>query len=105
MIQSELIYVSLSALWISGLSIILAVAGIGYYMAAERRESLGKVLNTGKFSLFISLGSFLFCAGLVGLVGPAWEKILWGLLGLGFIANTILDNIEQSRSRNRTRID
>ena len=103
--MSEIIYVMLSALWISGLSVILAALGIACYLSTENHQSLGKVFSTWNYRLTIDLGAFLFCTGLVGLVGPAWEKILWGLLGLGFIANTIWDYIEKSRSRNRTRID
>lgn len=103
--MSEIIYVILSALWISGLSVILAVLGIGCYLAGENHQSLGKILNAWKYRLSINLGAFLFCAGLVGLAGKGWEKILWGLLGMGFIADAIWDKIEKTRSRNRTRFE
>jgi hypothetical protein len=98
----EIIYVTLSALWISGLSVILAVLGIGCYMAGENHQSLGKVLNTWKVHLFINLGAFLLCIGLLGLAGLLWEKILWGFLGIGIIFDTYWDKIELSRDKNRT---
>ena len=103
--MSEIIYVILSALWICGLSGILAALGIGCYLAAENHQSLAKILNTWSFHLPINLGAFLLCAGLFGLAETGWEKLLWGLLGMSFIAEAIWDRIEQSRSRNRTRID
>jgi hypothetical protein len=83
--MSEIIYVLLSGLWILGLSLILSVLAIASYLAGENRQPLGKVLSTGQASLFITLGAVLFCAGLAGLTGPLWQKVLWGLLGLGFI--------------------
>jgi hypothetical protein len=101
----EIIYVILSALWISGLSVILAVLGIGCYLAGENHQPLRKILNTWKYRLSINLGVFLFCAGLAGLAGKGWEKILWGLLGMGCIADAIWDKIEKTRSRNRTHFE
>ena len=97
--MAEIIYVSLSALWILGLSLILAVLAIAVYLAGENHQSLGKLLNDGKASFFLNLGAILMCAGLAGLANPGWEKILWGLLGLGFIANIVWDYIEKSKQR------
>ena len=86
----------------SGIEFILAVLGIGGYLAGESRQPVGKELNNSKLRLAIDLGAILFCAGLAGLAGPGWEKLLWGLLGTGFLADAIWDRIEQSRNRDRT---
>jgi|GEM_PF-6204091 len=98
----EIIYVTLSALWISGLSVILAVFGIACYLASENHQSLRRIIGIWKFRLFINLGAFLLCIGLLGLAGFLWEKILWGFLGAGIIFDTYWDKIELSRDKNRT---
>jgi hypothetical protein len=104
--MSEIIYVLLSAVWIGGLSIILAVVGIGVYLAEENHQPVGKVLNSWGCRLAINLGAALFCAGLAGLTGPVWEKGLWAGLGIGLMAITGWDKIEQLRiKKNRTRGD
>jgi len=94
--MSEIIYVFLSGLWILGLSVILAVLSTGCYQAGENHQPLGKVLNSGKASVFINMGAVLLCAGLAGLAGAAWEKILWGLLGLSFIANMVWERFDKT---------
>ena len=103
--MSEINYVLLSTLWILGLSLILFVLAISLFLAEESCQPFGKVLSSGKKSLFITLGAVLFCGGLVGLTGPLWEKVLWGMLGLGFIANAVWDHVEESTKRNRTHSD
>jgi hypothetical protein len=81
------LYVGLSALWIAGLSLELAALGIALYLASEEKQQLGKVLSRNGFRLALDLGMLLFCAGLAGLAAAWWEKLLWGLLGVGFIAS------------------
>jgi len=84
-------YVGLSALWIAGLSLELASLGIALYLAAEEKLRLGQVLSGRGFRLAVDLGMLLFCAGLAGLASPWWEKLLWGLLGVGFVVSGWLD--------------
>ena len=81
------LYVGLSALWITGLSLELAALGFALYLASEEKQRLGKVLSRSGFRLALDLGMLLFCAGLVGLAAAGWEKLLWGLLGVSFIAS------------------
>jgi len=81
------IYVGLSSLWIFGAGVLVAVSGIVVYNSSETKQSLRCVLSGKRYSLFINLGFTLICAGLSGLAGVWWEKLLWALLGLGFITN------------------
>jgi hypothetical protein len=97
--MTEIIYVGLNALWILGSSLILAVLAIAGYLAGENHQSLGKFLNNGQVNFYLNLGAVLICTGLAGLANPVWEKILWGLLGLGFIANMVWEHIEKTTPR------
>jgi hypothetical protein len=81
------LYVGLSGLWIAGLSLELTALGFALSFASEEKQRLGKVLSRNGFRLVLDLGMLLFCAGLVGLAAVWWEKLLWGLLGVSFIAS------------------
>ena len=81
------LYVGLSALWIAGLSLELVTLSIALYLASEEKQRLWNLLSTHGFRLALNLGMLLFCAGLVGLAIEWWENLLWGLLGVSFIAN------------------
>jgi len=81
------IYIGLSTLWILGASMLVAVFGVAVYDSSENKQSLRYLLSKNTYSLLISLGFTLICAGLCGLSGVWWEKLFWALLGFGFIAN------------------
>ena len=85
------LYVGLSALWIAGLSLELAALGIALYLASEEKQRLSQVLSRSGFRLALDLGLLLFCAGLAALAAVWWEKLLWGLLGVGFVISAWLD--------------
>jgi hypothetical protein len=96
------LYVCLSALWIAGLSLELAALGIAHYLASDEQPRLGKVLSRRSFRLAVDLGMLLFCAGVGSLAAAWWQKLLWGLLCLGFIISILWEPIETFASRKRT---
>ena len=103
--MSEIIYILLNALWITGLSIILAVVGIGSYFAGENKKATSKIPGTRKSLLPIYAGAFLICTGVAGLAGTVGEKILWLCLGISVIAAAVWDSFQQFRNKNRTNTD
>jgi len=78
-------YVGLSALWIGGLSLGLALVSIASTIASRRRQRLGQVLAKTRLRLALDMSLLLFCAGLAGLAAFWWERLLWALLGLGYL--------------------
>ena len=73
--------VFVSALWITGLALLLATASIAYAFA--QGQSLRAVLNQLSFHLALIIGLVLFALGMVLSVDTWWERGGWALvLGL-----------------------
>ncbi len=76
--------VSFSALWIVGLSIILAACSFADYNAAEQRLRTRTVLRGPSYQAAINAGLVLFCLGLMGSSRAWWEQLLWSALAITF---------------------
>ncbi len=76
--------VSFSALWIAGLSLILAACSFADYSAAERHLRTRTVLRQPGYQAAINAGLVLFCLGLMGSSRTWWEQVLWGALAIAF---------------------
>src|SRR5450756_1241449 len=85
------IFVCFNALWITGLSMALATFSLALYTASEQNKKPLEVVKLKGFSAFLNLGMILLCLGIGGLVGTWWERLLWGVLALGFIVSLWLD--------------
>ena len=85
------VYVGLSALWIGGLSLLLAAVSMAAFTASEHKQRLGQVLARSGFRLALDASMLLLCAGLAGLAVSLWEKLLWALLGLAFLISAWWD--------------
>lgn len=77
--------VGLNALWILGLSIILAAFSYHHWLAAETSRRLRDVLAQPSWKLPFSLGMVLTCVGVgYGLADRWWEKTIWTALALSY---------------------
>lgn len=77
------------ALWIIGLAVNLAVVSTANYQAQVERVRLRQKLGEAGFQLGINLGMVLFCVGLLLAGRSWWEKVLWGLVGVSFLAQSL----------------
>ncbi len=77
------------ALWIIGLAVNLAVISTANYQAQVERVRLRQKLGEAGFQLGINLGMVLFCVGLLLAGRSWWEKALWGLVGVSFLAQLL----------------
>ena len=78
-------YILLSTLWITGLSLELAVLSMAYDNAAVDKQPFRSVLSRPGCRLALDLGMLLFCGGLAGLSPTWWQLLIWSLLGVGFL--------------------
>lgn len=78
--------VGFGALWILGLSLLLAAAGLADYEAGRRKARLRAVLAEPAYQAALNGGLGLFCLGLLGSARAWWEQVLWGLLVAAFVA-------------------
>lgn len=77
--------VSSSALWILGLSVLLAAFSYHYWLAQETGGRLRDQFKTGAWTLSCSLGMTLVSVGLAaGLHATWWERLFWGALAVSF---------------------
>jgi hypothetical protein len=82
--------VGFSALWILGLSIILAAFGAADYAASQApsHARTRDVLRTPGYQAALFSGMLLFCLGLLGSVHTWWEAALWLGLASAFAYQT-----------------
>ena len=76
--------VGFSALWISGLSVLLAAFSFADYTASQRRLRTRDVLRWPSYQAALCAGLVLFCLGLVGSAHAWWAQVLWGALAVAF---------------------
>ena len=77
-------------LWVLGLSVLLAAWSMAYYEAHRSDKKTLQFLGQGGYSWTVTVGLVLFCAGLVAMEDRLWAQILWGILGVAFIADQVL---------------
>lgn len=80
-----------SALWILGLSVLLAGLSYHSWQAAELKRPLSSQLNQSSFLRIAWVGMALIAAGLVGAGPWGWETAVW-LLILGVSLVNIAKN-------------
>ncbi|MBI4770269.1 MAG: hypothetical protein HY784_07640 [Chloroflexi bacterium] len=77
--------VAYRALWIVGLSLILAALSFADYRAAEMKLRFWQVLKEPAYQAAIQMGLLLTCLGLLGGARSWWEQIIW--VGLAVLAS------------------
>ena len=80
--------VGFSALWLSGLSVILAAFSFGDYTASQRRLRTREVLGWPSYQAAFNSGLVLFCLGLMGVAQVWWQQGLWAVLAAAFAYQT-----------------
>lgn len=78
------INVGFGALWIIGLSVILAALSIAEYQRTTESISWREALKRRGFQIAFNVGLMLFCFGWAGMTREVWEQVVWGLLGIAF---------------------
>ena len=76
--------VAFSALWLTGLAVLLAAFSFADYFAAQQHVRTRAVLGWPGFQAALNLGLVLFCLGLLGTAHPWWQQLLWALLAVAF---------------------
>ena len=78
-------FVGVNALWILGLSIILAAFSYHNWLRRETGQRWKEAFARPWWRIPFSLGMLLFCLGLgLGRGIAWWERALWGVLAVSF---------------------
>jgi len=76
--------VAFSALWITGLSVLLAALSFADYIASQRRLRTRQVLLQPGYQAALYGGLVLFCLGVGGASNVWWQQLLWVVLAAAF---------------------
>ena len=77
-----------NALWILGLSVILAAWSYVSWLAARRGVRAWRAIDWPVFEVPASAGLALFALSLAWGATRTWERILWMVLAVAFLAQT-----------------
>src|SRR5438477_5766834 len=93
------INVALNALWVVGLSVILAAFSYHHWLAAESSRPLRDVLSRPSWTVPFSAGMALTCLGFgYGLGSRWWERAIWTALAIVFTYE-LLTNLRQRQRK------
>jgi hypothetical protein len=73
-----------SALWLLGLSVVLAGLSFAEYRAAQQRRPMKEVLARPVYQQALSGGLGLVCLGLLAGSPTLWEAGVWAAFSAGF---------------------
>jgi multisubunit Na+/H+ antiporter MnhB subunit len=76
--------VGFSALWILGLSLVVAALSFAYYQVEQQKRRFRQALEMPACRIMIGLGLVFFCLGWTGSVSSTWERIVWAVLAFVF---------------------
>lgn len=89
-----------NALWIVGLSVLLATWSYARYAAYEAGVKTRQKFAELPYALALNAGLFLFIAGMAATESRWWARVLWILLGIGMIVDSVL-RVRQARPKAR----
>ncbi len=78
-------YLARNALWVLGLSLILATWSYARAWAPEHGLTTRAALSRWPCGAALAAGMILFCAGLAWGAAQWWERVLWCALALAFV--------------------
>ncbi|MGC9397102.1 MAG: hypothetical protein ACP5J4_19840 [Anaerolineae bacterium] len=78
-----------NSLWILGLAVLLAVWSYASYEASRRKQKVRHVIHELGYALALNAGMVLFLAGMATTEDRVWARILWIVIGLGVIAESV----------------
>lgn len=81
--------VARNALWILGLSIVLAAWSYVWWDAGQRQVRRRHALDWPLLQVPVSLGFLLFASSLCWGAQAVWARVAWAALGLAFAWQTI----------------
>ena len=76
--------VGFSALWILGLSLVVAALSFADYSANRSHASIRQVLRGSHYQTVLKLSGLLFTLGMLGVSRGGWERLAWAILAAAF---------------------
>ena len=81
----------MNACWILGCAVALTTLSYASWEASAQREKFPTHLKGANFQIALNAGGILFCSGLAGTSELIWQKILWIILAIGFMAQIFVE--------------
>jgi len=87
----------LNACWILGCALALAIVSYSSWEASKRGETFWKCLHQSKNQITLNIGGLLFALGLAGTTVISWQRVLWIILGCGFLVQIVSESFRKNK--------
>ena len=81
----------MNSFWILACAIALAMLSYASWEASALKVKFLARLKQPQYQIILNIAGLLFCIGLAGTSDVVWQQILWGLLGLGFVLQIVME--------------
>ena len=88
----------MNACWILGCAVALASLSYASWDASASGKTFKDRLRQSKIQIALNIGGLLFTVGLAGTSQAIWQRVLWIILGLGFLAQIVIEFFRRDNS-------
>jgi len=88
----------MNAFWILGCAVALAALSYTSWAASATGEKFRVSVGQQNIQLILSFAGVLFCVGLAGTSDIIWQRILWIILGVGFVAQIVMEIVKSRKT-------
>ena len=83
--------VIMNACWILGCAVALATISYASWEASARGKTFRECMRLSKIQIALNIGGLLFTVGLAGTTQIIWERVLWIIVGFGFLIHIVIE--------------
>lgn len=88
----------MNASWILGCAVALATLSFTSWEASASGKTFKDCLRQSKIQIALNIGGLLFTVGLAGTSQSIWQRVLWIILGLGFLVQILIEFFRRDNS-------
>ncbi len=87
----------MNSFWILGCAIALAALSYASWQASATGVKFKVCLGQPKIQVVLNVAGLVFCVGLAGTSDIIWQQVLWGILGLGFVVQIVMEIVKSRK--------
>ena len=83
--------VIMNACWILGCAVALTTLSYASWDASVLGKTFRDCLRQPKIQIALNIGGLLFTVGLAGTTQIIWQRVLWIIVGFGFLIQIVIE--------------